>query len=102
MLDIHGLLAQLKRPRLLVSAARFGVDDYSRDRDLRRLLRTDSIPRPGAALLRLIDIEAAMNEQRVQNDAIYSIAQHVDALTAIMGEAHLLQAITRPREADPT
>lgn len=102
MLDIQSLLRQLKRPKLLVRAARFGIDDYRRDRDLRRLLKVDQSPRPGQALLALVDIEAAMNELRLRNDATYSIAEQVDALTAIMAEARLHQALTRPRIVDPT
>ncbi len=38
MTDFHTVLANLRRPRLLIRAARFGLQDYRRDRDLRRLL----------------------------------------------------------------
>ena len=92
MLDIQSLLSKLKRPKLLVRAARFGMDDYRREVDLLRTLETDSLPRPGDALMQLIGIEEDYNTQRITNDATYSIARHIDALTAIMSEARTLQA----------
>ena len=38
MTDLRSLLASLQRPRLLIRAARHGLVDYRRDRDLRRLI----------------------------------------------------------------
>lgn len=98
MLDINSLIAKLQRPKLLVRAARFGLDDYRRERDLARALKTVKIPRSGEALLRLSDIEAEMNEKRLSKDATYSIAAHIDVLVAIMSEAKLFQA-THPQHA---
>ena len=39
MTDFRIILANLRRPRLLIRAARFGLEDYRRDRDLSRLAR---------------------------------------------------------------
>ncbi len=36
MTDFRALLETLKRPRMLIRAARCGVLDYRRDRDLKR------------------------------------------------------------------
>ena len=102
MLDIHSLLGKLKRPRLLVRAARFGIDDFRRERDLHKLLECETLPRPGAAILQLLDYEAELNHHRVSNDANYAIARHIETLTAIMSEARLLQATTRPRPDEVT
>ena len=38
MTDFRIILANLRRPRLLMRAARIGLQDYRRDRDLRRIL----------------------------------------------------------------
>ncbi len=46
MSDIHTLLAELKRPRLLIRAARLGLAQYNRTRDLRRLMRNAPPLRP--------------------------------------------------------
>ncbi len=39
MTDFRLLLAELRRPRLLIRAARYGMQDYRRERDLKRLDR---------------------------------------------------------------
>jgi len=47
MTDFRIILANLRRPRLLIRAARFGLEDYRRDRDLSRLLQdSDSSDQP--------------------------------------------------------
>ncbi len=89
------MIAALNRPRLLVRAARFGVEDYSRDRHLLRLLQCVSPPRPGEAILRLLDVEAAINARRLAAAADYSVARHVEVLIALMGEARIMRATAR-------
>jgi hypothetical protein len=42
--------------------------------------------------MRLIDIEAELEEQRTGPDAAYSLTRHVDVLIAIVGEAQELRA----------
>ena len=88
------MIAGLNRPRLLVRAARFGVDDYDRRTQLPRLLGSLSLPRNGEAIMRLLDIEADINDRRVGAAAEYSSARHVAVLIALMGEARLLRAMT--------
>ena len=39
MTDFRTLLADLRRPALLLRAARLGLEDFQRDRDLRRRKR---------------------------------------------------------------
>lgn len=92
MLDLGGLIAALRRPRLLVSAARFGVDDYHRDRHLGRLLGEPIPPRSGEAIIRLLDLEAEQEERRARAAGDYKAARHVAVLTALLGEARLLRA----------
>ena len=41
MSDFRQMLAEIRRPRLLIRAARFGMTEYNRDRDLKRLLASD-------------------------------------------------------------
>ncbi|WP_420858840.1 DUF6477 family protein [Marivivens marinus] len=95
MLDILGLVGQLNRPKLLVQSARIGVDDYSRDQHLGRILRRPAPPRPGEAILHLLELERDLDTKRREDRADYSIARHVEVLIAIMGEARILRAVTR-------
>ncbi|MFC4671741.1 DUF6477 family protein [Seohaeicola nanhaiensis] len=95
MQDILTILNRLRRPRLLIRAARIGAREYSRDRHLRRLLGYTTLPRPASALLRLMDLERDLDDRRRQDDAGYSLSRHLDLLIAMMGEAQLVAA-TRP------
>ena len=94
MLDVMTRISRLHRPALLVRAARFGLDHYRRDPALRRLLKTDRVPRPAAAVMALLGREAAINARRLSGKNDYSIARHVNLLIAINAEARLLIAAT--------
>lgn len=87
------ILTNLRRPRLLISAARFGLSDYDRARDLKRLFRA-AAPSPATAIDKLIDEEAHLEEFRRAGVATYSISRHVDVLIALMAEAQLLRRAT--------
>ncbi|MEO3415312.1 DUF6477 family protein [Roseovarius sp. CAU 1744] len=92
MNDILTKLDTLKRPRLLIRAARIGMNEYRRDVHLRRHLGHGPLPRSGAALARLVEIEAMVDQQRRERQAGYSSVQHVDLLIAMMGEARIVRA----------
>ena len=92
MQDLMTMLNSLRRPQLLIRAARHGAQDYRRNRHLQRLLGYGALPRPSAAIMRLMDIERTLDDQRRQDDAGYSLTRHVDVLIAMMGEAQLLRA----------
>jgi hypothetical protein len=92
MQDAASMMKTLHRPRLLTRAARLGADDYRRERHLQRLLGYGNLPRPGAALMRLMDLERDLEDQRKTEAAGYSLARHVDILIAMVGEMRLLSA----------
>lgn len=91
MFDTMEKLHALRRPKLLIRAARHGCLEYNRKRDLRRLLRSDPLPAPLRALSRLMDLEADLEDTRQQGDNAYSVTRHVEVLIALMGEARLLK-----------
>ncbi len=95
MQDLLTQISALRRPRLLIRAARIGAESYRREARLPRLLGYGTIPRLGASLMALMALEADLNEKRENGDAGYSIAAHVDVLTAVMGETRLLRAQTQ-------
>ncbi|KAA9009213.1 DUF6477 family protein [Histidinibacterium aquaticum] len=92
MQDLFSLVEALRRPPLLVSAARFGVDDYSRERMLPRLLRCATAPRTGEAVVQLLELEEDHDGRRRAGAAEYSVARHVEVLIALMAETRLLRA----------
>ena len=91
MKDILSRLHDVKRPGLLIRAARIGAKDYHRGTHLLRLIGDTPPASGGAALMQLMDLEAEINECRENERAGYSPARHVDILIAMMGEARLLR-----------
>lgn len=90
------MMAALRRPAMLVQAARLGLEDYRRAAHLPRLLGEAELPlAPGAAVARLMEIEAALDARRRARAADYRAARHVAVLVALMGEAGDLRACAR-------
>ncbi len=92
MPEIIARAGDLRRPQLLIRAARHGLEGYDRGRDLARLLRGVSLPRPGRGLARLLDEEDRHETMRRSGSAAWSAASHVDILIAVMAELRIAQA----------
>lgn len=90
MTDLLTLVSDLRRPRILIRAARAGVTGYNRNRDLKRLMRVGAPPAPERALTALIAEEAELEETRKAGAASYSFTRHIELLIAMIGEAQLL------------
>ncbi|KZY46468.1 hypothetical protein A3731_31975, partial [Roseovarius sp. HI0049] len=88
-------LARLRRPALLIEAARLGVVNYNRERTLRRHLGDLHHPDSEAVLETLLEIEDELNQMRRNGYAGYSPARHVDVVIAILGEVRLMRAAAR-------
>lgn len=88
MTDFAAILADLRRPRLLIRAARFGVQDYRRDRDLRRLLSFPATAERNVP--QLLAEEARLEEIRKTDDLNYPVARHIEVLVALIAEIRLL------------
>ena len=87
MTDISTALKSLKRPGILVSAARKGLAHYRRERDLAQILKADRGTR--AAAERLLAAEERIEQTRRAGDVTYSVAAHIAVLTALIAEARL-------------
>lgn len=92
--------AGLRRPRMLIRAAREGQPGWKRDRDLPRLLRTESCPKPGACLKRLRAEEDMLNAARLERRADYDLRRHVMVMIAILAE--MRAAVADTPAAPPT
>lgn len=105
MTDILDNLDQLRRPRLLIRAARIGAEDYRRDIFLPRLLGHGDLPGSMLALTMLMSSEAALDDCRRAGDASYSVIRHLDLMIAMIGEARIIRAahpaLVRPRSPAP-
>lgn len=84
----------IRRPRLLIAAARAGQQGWRRERDLRRLLRSDSLPSPARCLPVLKDLEERQNDARIGGAADYDMRRHVLLLIAILAETRAARSET--------
>jgi hypothetical protein len=98
MEDVVTMLSRLKRPTLLTRTARHGLQDYNRIVHLRRLLKTEALPGPGQAIVRLMELEAVVDQLRVAKRAEYSVARHIEMIVAMMCEARILKTSNASRE----
>lgn len=90
MSDPIARLNSLRRPQLLVRAAHIGLEDYNRDRGLKRLLPPPAPATSASVFSELIEREARMNEARRTGGAAYSVSRHIEVLVALIVEARLL------------
>jgi len=88
----------LRRPRLLVQAARAGLAGWRRGRDLHRVLKCETPPPPPLAMARLRCEEARLDAARRDGRADYDLHRHIMLLIALMAEA----AEAAPCPADGT
>ena len=90
MTELRSHIARLQRPQLLIQAARLGLPDYRRDRDLRRLIGALAAPPPPVSVARLLEAEEEVEQVRRTGATGYNAVRHVDLLIALMAEARLL------------
>lgn len=88
MTDFAAVLIELRRPKILIRAARAGLADYRPERDLRRLVRSG----PEAALAPLLAEERRLEATRIGGAGAYNIQRHVAVLTALLAEARRIAA----------
>lgn len=77
-----------RRPRLLLDAARHGLADYRRARDLPRLI--GGCPTAAQAVAELAAREEAAEAARRAGSPAWSCVRHVEVLIALMAERALL------------
>lgn len=102
MQDILHLVGALKRPRLLLKAARNGLPHYRRQRHLARLLGDGIPPAPGQVAMQLLCLEQELDGARRAGAASYSPAAHVEILIALMSEATALARAMAQEKASAT
>ena len=77
-------LNTLHRPKLLIRAARAGMQEFRGARDLRMIKGVTESMSTKQLLDTLLQNERLLNEERIQNDAAYSVRKHIRVLTALM------------------
>jgi len=98
MKDVISLVNTIKRPKLLVRTSKIGADDYNRTVHLKRILKSATLPKPGDALVQLLELEKTCNTARQVKDPAYRLMHHVDVLIALIGETRHLTAQRRAQQ----
>jgi Family of unknown function (DUF6477) len=88
MTDFTALVSNLRRPSMLIRAARLGMEDYRRDRDLRRFV--DKPLRSEETVAKLLRTEAEFEQTRCCGALDYSFIKHIEVLIALLSEVKLL------------
>jgi hypothetical protein len=91
MTDTFAVLETIRRPRLLMQAARHGLAAYRRKVDLRRLIGLETTPQQ--AIEKLINAEGRVEQSRLSGEADYSARHHVELLAATIAEASSLSRL---------
>lgn len=96
MQDLSNILDHLRRPRLLIRAARIGAQEFSRSKHLPALLGFAPSSLAERTVPALLELEADMDARRREQDATYSPRRHVELLVALIAEARRLRSMAQP------
>lgn len=99
MSDLITFVHALRRPQLLIRAARLGMADYNRERVLKRLTRAASLPGHRGAVTSLLTLEATLESARQAGEATYNVSRHVEVMIALLAETRLLGQPARAIQA---
>ena len=91
MSDLLNFVNSLRRPRLLLNAAKFGMSHYNRAKSLRRLAPSQNTTSAFDAVKALIATEDNLEQARQAGDASYAPSRHVEVLIALLAEARELR-----------
>jgi hypothetical protein len=91
------MIDAIRRPKILVRAAKIGLEWYRRERDLGKVIHSLTTPTPERAVERLVAAERELEQFRATGQAGYDVHRHIAVLTALLGEARLL-----PKKPDCT
>ena len=84
-------LSRIKRPKLLLAAARNAKNLCNREKLLSELLKNEPAVTGEKALARLMAAEEQLNEQRKAHNANYQPSRHVMIMAALLIEAAIVQ-----------
>jgi len=93
MTNAHDRLNRLRRPRLLIRAAHFGLPEYRKTPALRALIDRSGARTRCEVATALFEAEEELDARRRAGDARYRVARHVDLLIALISEVRLLPRV---------
>ena len=82
MSDVLSMVRAMRRPRLLIQAAKAGLVDYNRAKILKKFAKITGDSAPDKAIQSLLPVEESLETARQAGDASYSPARHVEVFIA--------------------
>ena len=86
MSKFQNRLSNLKRPKIIIKAAKIASQTYRRSRDLSRVLGYSHPALNSSIHQQLFDLEHSINQKRCLGDASYDLKTHVQVLSALLAE----------------
>ena len=86
MSEFHSKLSTIKRPKILIKAAKIASRTYLRSRDLSGVLGYSHPTTDRSIRQQLFDLESSINQKRRLEDASYDLKTHVQVLSALLAE----------------
>jgi hypothetical protein len=84
------VITTIRRPKILLCAAKFGLKTYSRNKELKRLFKMRTAPQPPHALRMLRTRENDLENARKKGKAAYDMKLHIQVMTALLQELYLM------------
>ena len=79
-------ISELRRPKLLIRAARAGIHEYRRCRDLKGVTGVSHTSSGTQLIDLLFEEELRLDEERTERSAAYNVRNHIRVLTALLVE----------------
>lgn len=89
MSNIYSILNTLHRPKILLRAAKFGLSEYCRERDLSRIIPHHSSS--DATVKQLLSKELQLEQNRLNGEINYCVTRHIEVLVALLAEVKLAE-----------
>ncbi len=89
-MQLEDVLYGMKRPKILLQAAKIGLKTYSRNRVLKHLFKAQKIPQPMQVIKQLMINEMTLEKARKSGSAAYDMKIHIQIMTALLQEICLL------------
>lgn len=84
------IFQKILRPKILMQAAKIGLQTYRRETDLKKILGSRGTSDQNQIISQLSDREIKREEARKNGNAAYDMNKHIQIMTALLQELYLL------------
>ncbi len=84
------IFQKILRPKILMQAAKIGLQSYRREIDLKKILGARTLSDCNDNISQFSDREIELEEARKSGNAAYDMNKHIQIMTALLQELYLL------------